>query len=853
MKKLLLCCLFAFAYITVHAQTQKNFTQTADSCLINLDKSNITTGIFYDRVYPFAGLSVFNDNYADTSSYSHFIQGYSELFNAAYSNNGMVIPDDYSQQVSAKLQSAIVPIGILNYRFNYLDTTAIQNNLVSTSGLMLYDVPNRPSSPYRERLLSLAAVLTDTITTNTAYFELSSSLYLNNTGNAISNVNIDFADGSGLHSLGLGQGININYSSVGLKIIHYYINYTNGTQVETYSSIYVNSSQGGLGTSGAPPPPTCNGFQTPDVLPIVADIPYQGYENESSPINGHGQEFIVYHTNTCDRVLRKPIIIINGFDPGSHHGLKYLHDHLYYNNGANNFGDEMLAKGYDVIYLFFPGYTVNGKQIDGGSDYIQRNAYILIKLIQTVNQTLQQNGSTEKLTIVGPSMGGLISRYALTYMEHNNMPHNTRLWVSFDSPHLGADIPIGDQWTLDYLGNTVGLKPAKLKLDSTINSPAAKEMLLHHYSTSAESPTPYYTRNNFMQELNNLGFPSQLRKVALINGAGNGLTQGSFGDLALHMAAQPTTLTRIIGGVVVLSPVKTLFFLAIKLFVGAAANLNNTINLYTYFTPGYNGRNKVFSGSVLALFLKRERYARTFGNSIGLDNTSGGFYNAQQQIADGFTAGFTGSIRLAAKPKIYTIIPNHSFIPAKSSLAITNGSNFGEDFSTRNLVTTTETPFDSYFTPDANQDHVSLTDCSAKWLTKEIDNQPQSPVISSIKYAITGSSSICSSSQYSVSNLPAGANVNWTVSPANSVNINVSNNVATLTPTGNASITLSAAFATICGTITVQIPVMVNSQPTVTSISATMSGSCRSGGYQDWYIQATPSNPNATNWQWGRL
>lgn len=610
----------------------------------NLNKSNITTGIFYDRVYPFAGLSVFNDNYADTSSRVHFLQGYNELYNAAYSHNGMVEPDDYLQQVSVKLQSGIVPVGILNYRFNYLDTTAIQNNLISTSGLLLYDVPNRPSSPYRERLLSLAAILTDSITTSSVNFELSSSLYLNNTGNVIANVNVDFGDGSGLHQLSLGQGININYSSSGAKIVHFYINYTNGTQVETYSTIYVNASlTANRSALKGPTPqgaPICNGFATPDVLPIVSDIAYQGYENESIPINGHGQAFIVYHTNTCDRVLRKPIIILNGFDPGSHHGLKYLHDRLYYNNSANNFGDEMLAKGYDVIYLFYPPYTVNGKQIDGGSDYIQRNAFILIKLIQTVNQTLQQNGSIEKLTIVGPSMGGLISRYALAYMEHNNMPHNTRLWVSFDSPHLGADIPIGDQWTLDYLGNTVGLKPAKLKLDSTINTPAAKEMLLHHYSTSTESPTPYYTRNNFMQELNNLGFPSQLRKIALINGAGNGLAQGSFGDLALHIAAQPTTLTRIVGaGFTILVPVKTLFFLAIKLFVGGAANLNNSINLYTYFTPGYNGRNKVFSGSVLALFLRRDRYAKTFANSSGLDNASGGFYNAQQQIADGFAAG----------------------------------------------------------------------------------------------------------------------------------------------------------------------------------------------------------------------
>ncbi|MVN21325.1 esterase/lipase family protein [Mucilaginibacter arboris] len=447
MKKLLLF-LIVFASLTVKAQTPKNFTQTADSCLFNLDKSGVTTGILYDRVFPFAGLAIFNQNYADTSSFTHFKQGYNELYDAAYSNGGMITPENFNQQILDKINNGIYPIGILNYRFNYLDTMAVEHNLIYNSGLLLYDVPNRTSSPYIERLLSLGAVLADSITTGTPYFELSPSLYLNNTGNAVANVNVDFADGTGLHQLGLGQGISINYSSGGFKTIHYYINYTNGQQVETYSSIYIiissiASSQKVQGIPNGTPSP-CNGFDAPEVLPtIVSNISYQGYENESSPIIGQGQATIIYHTNTCDRVLRKPIIILDGFDPGSQHKLKYLQDHLVY-NGTQNFGEEMLAKGYDIIFMDYPDYYFNGIHIDGGSDYIQRNAFTLIKLIQMVNQKLQDNGSTEQLVVVGPSMGGLISRYALAYMEHHSMPHNTRLYVSFDSPHLGANIPIGD-------------------------------------------------------------------------------------------------------------------------------------------------------------------------------------------------------------------------------------------------------------------------------------------------------------------------------------------------------------------------------------------------------------------------
>lgn len=98
---------------------------------------------------------------------------------------------------------------------------------------------------------------------------------------------------------------------------------------------------------------------------------------------------------------------------------------------------------------------------DGGADYMERNAFVLIKLIQQLNQELRVQNSTEKITLIGPSMGGLISRYALAYMEkrlaenpndlqwQQQWDANVKLWISFDAPHLGANIPIGDQWMVN--------------------------------------------------------------------------------------------------------------------------------------------------------------------------------------------------------------------------------------------------------------------------------------------------------------------------------------------------------------------------------------------------------------------
>ncbi|MEJ7683709.1 MAG: hypothetical protein WKG06_38785 [Segetibacter sp.] len=101
---------------------------------------------------------------------------------------------------------------------------------------------------------------------------------------------------------------------------------------------------------------------------------------------------------------------------------------LQYNNDVNNFGDELTDAGNDAVVLNFPVYKIgvnpdgSDRNRDGGTDYIERNAMVLVKLIKDINQTLIANSSFEKITIVGPSMGGMIARYALAYMEKITCP-----------------------------------------------------------------------------------------------------------------------------------------------------------------------------------------------------------------------------------------------------------------------------------------------------------------------------------------------------------------------------------------------------------------------------------------------
>ena len=175
----------------------------------------------------------------------------------------------------------------------------------------------------------------------------------------------------------------------------------------------------------------------------------------------------------------------------------------------------MRQAGYDVLIVNFPTIYESISPLikrDGGADYIERNAMAIVKLIDSANQVLRNNGISEKIVVVCPSMGGIITRYALAYMEKNGMDHNCRLWFSFDTPHWGANIPIGDQYWLEYYAYVAGKRDARISLEDKLSSVAARQMLIHHWSTNSLTPTPHAYRTQFMQNLQSNGLDPNVNK-----------------------------------------------------------------------------------------------------------------------------------------------------------------------------------------------------------------------------------------------------------------------------------------------------------------------------------------------------
>ena len=103
---------------------------------------------------------------------------------------------------------------------------------------------------------------------------------------------------------------------------------------------------------------------------------------------------------------------------------------------------------------------------------------------------------------------------------------------------------------------------------------------------------------------------------------------------------------------------------------------------------------------------------------------------------------------------------------------------------------------------------------------------------------------ICSTSTPQTYSIPGSAQATWSVSPAGIVQITPNGNSVSVVKESEGNCVLTA---TINGNVTSSIN--ISTQPTITNVTATLSGSCQDG-YQDWLLAAIPNAPNSTNWQW---
>ncbi len=724
----------------MHAQSGYLYADKVDSVFMHVDKSLITTNMLADRAYPLSRFDLYNPA-TDTVDHAFATQTYFELYQASYQRQNMLAPEILNNMVEWENLRARVPIMILDYLYNKTDTLALQDGLFYFQNDLLYDVPGRSRNPYFLQHLQMAAPLLEQTKATSLTFLLMPHFISRNTGLNIQQVSLDF--GSGIQVMhGPLDSITINFSSPGIKNVTINVTLSNGSSFTSICQMTIGSSNAVSRIEGL--------FDPCRQEFVNSDYAFQGYD-ETQAFKGMLDVNYYYRTGApCDgsnTTLNKPIIVIDGYDPTDKRNAAAIDSlFLFYYDDVNynpkkyiNVVQEMRDLGYDVIVVnistYFhtyggqiiplpanannppAGYTYSmGKIIRGGGDYVERNGLTLVTLIERINQQLASQGSTEKLIVIGPSMGGQISRYALKWMEDRGKNHNVRLWVSFDSNHEGTMIPIGEQHfikTLAGMSNDI-----QITLDRQLNSPHAKQSLVDHHLfhqngvIDAGGAPGFHIR--YFAMMDSLGWPQQLRKIAMVSGGDNGseLPIPKAGQLNLNINA---ALGR--GG---------WFFGAI---CGFFSNSNCKLldaNLYTAPKPGVVG----VVADLKFLILTRKWYGRGINltRDQSIETIQSGYYWGYKELADKTTEGSLPKfLKKIMQVNLYS--GYHAHQPTANTLAFGKGPNgtvynfkWDDDVSYYNLVCDGYIPFDYYHGPKTfSVRHDSLFYPQARILIEEVN------------------------------------------------------------------------------------------------------------------------------------
>ena len=637
------------------------------------------TKILYDRVFP---ISKATELKTEKVTANYFLQVYHEIQRADFLQRFPKL-SAIQKKADDGFINNYIPLSLLIADFENIKPSELEAKNVFINNKNNYEVVNSAKNVLDQNQVSLLGTILGKTKEKSVTFNLKSDLIFNSTKK-----NVDFIEiknNNIWRKLNIDEDFILNFNENGLQTVPYKIHFTNGTIISQSFNIDVQYQKRADENRKSQLQPNI-------VTTISSTIPYKGY-GETTAFNGIGEYEIFL--DTSNGVLDKPIILVDGFDPGDSRNTSAIYQLLNY--GTNqNLGDLIRAQGYDIIVLNFPTYTRPSTTtiIDGGVDYIQRNAMILVELMNQINA---QKIGTAKNVVIGPSMGGLISRYALRYMEQNSLNHDARLYLSFDSPHLGANVPLGFQHLFNYMafGDLEDVTMQGI-VNGMLKSPAAREMLLDHFEGHLQNGnatefdttkllpagSPNY-RTPFQNELNAMGFPQSTRNVAISNGAGNGAMTGTPGMTVMDHTFNTSSTQRAI------------------------------INLK--FTPAKDQTAEIshFKGQQWIVwwftFYESAASAKSPATTDGLDSAPGGRFNLNE-----FASAANGS------PMLTEFIDNlnimyFNFIPTISSLGITNTNNYYSS-----INSSSATPFAAYSVPTVNEDHVTLNNQNVQFALNEI-------------------------------------------------------------------------------------------------------------------------------------
>jgi hypothetical protein len=589
---------------------------------------------------------------------------------------------------------------------------------------------------------------------------------------------IEINAGNGYSPIEPGGSINVSYSSGGEKRILMRITLANGEQLLSSTEININTGNAGDGSK------TRTDVKYGSYVTTIEGAPYRGVQTKADI-------FVRYVSGIS---MQKPLIFVEGFDPRSMGKGNYGNSNIYtFVNKIDslykitNSPNKILDK-YDIVYVDW----VNSEE------YIQANANTLMEVIRWVNRLKKLSGSTSSNIVMGHSMGGLVARYALKTMENNNEKHETSLYISDDSPHLGANAPLGALYGLyglcSFLENKklIGEFADKYFHSGTLLSlvekiahcNAAKQMLVNYVDFGGNLNNSEHIA--WQQELANLGFPqgdknSNFRMLGIAKGS---YSENSAPSSYLKFDLVPTSDYAGLPGYSDLA--RPIIELVLNDIWSGILNLipgKSTIKFHMEVDPGIANGTKIAEIKLqyVKKFLWMKNITRTvfeYNNympgSLAYDVFPSSYYAIQK---GGKYNGSYGIPVVGQANWNLDMAGSTPFIPTSSALCV----GFGKQTLTSSLFTDkpdfSNTPFGNnvYVSEGLSISHTDLNNMILDWLTAQLD------------FGIIGPRQGINGSKYVI---PNGASVQWTTDNQQIATLDQGGNLKVV---GNGIVNITAA------------------------------------------------------------
>jgi hypothetical protein len=506
----------------------KNLKRSPDSVPFLFDMSS---HVIDDKLYR-------SVNDSDYISKGLFLTMYEEMRSAAYDTSIMEPSEIIEERMRKRSRNDTVNISILNADYaTFLDDAFMNEgqyyNLTDTT---INDVANRTIEPFL-----LKNVFVSTLTTPLSYFRKviyridSSFVFSKKEFHGITNRDldpdyarwkIDFGEGGGWREFNplVSTNFLILYPDTGAYDISIAVFYCDPYPMcNTYPSKLSKTSI----------------YILNNAVPKDPDLTYDNFPNITVGLyKGCGEmKGGVY-------IPQKPFIIVEGIDLLNTRSIPVLYDENVQVNSSKKLG--LLAEyNYDFYIVNF-----NDTHLD-----MRENAQGMVALLDYLKSIMNTN---EQFVVFAESMGGIIARYALTYMENDlytqnpnaNKPtqmHNTRLYISNDAPHQGATVPASVQAfyrnteksiyykILKGIDKLIPLVSDKKYWNDALNHTSVQQLLAFHIDANG----PHPNRVQFMNELIALnpqtnGYPAYTKMIAFTDGLLSGQQQLKIDNTILN-------------------------------------------------------------------------------------------------------------------------------------------------------------------------------------------------------------------------------------------------------------------------------------------------------------------------------